>query len=68
MLLKSCDACMIYGPEDDIQIPARVVSVEDKITLFFDDGGAELSSSRIRIDFYDRYRRNLFSFQRSFFG
>lgn len=54
MLLKSCDACMIYGPEDDIQIPARVVSVEDKITLFFDDGGAELSSSRIRIDFYDR--------------
>ena len=54
MLLKSCDACMIYGPEDDIKIPARVVSVEDKITLFFDDGGAELSSSRIRIDFYDR--------------
>lgn len=54
MLLKSCDACMIYSPEDDSQIPGRVVSVEDKITLFFDDGGPELSSSRIRIDFYDR--------------
>lgn len=55
MLLKSCDACVIYGPEEGVKIPGRVVSVEDKITLFFDDDGAsKLSSSQIRIDFYDR--------------
>ena len=55
MLLKSCDACMIYGPEEGIRIPGRVVSVEDNITLFFDDDSVSgLSLSRILIDFYDR--------------
>ncbi|HCT92848.1 MAG TPA: PilZ domain-containing protein [Lachnospiraceae bacterium] len=55
MLLKSCDACMIYGPEEGSRIPGRVVSVEDKITLFFDENTiSDLVVNRVRIDFYDR--------------
>lgn len=55
MLLKSCDACMIYGPEEGVRIPGRVVSVEDKITVFMDDDIiSQLPASRLRVDFYDR--------------
>lgn len=54
MILKNCDSCMIYGPEDGIRIPGRVSHIEDKITLFFNDSsGSELPLNRIRIDFYD---------------
>lgn len=37
MILKDCSTCLVYGPDEELLMKARVMSVEEDITLYFDD-------------------------------
>lgn len=37
MILKDCSTCLVYGEEEQLLMKARVMSVEENITLHFDD-------------------------------
>ena len=54
MILKSCNTCIIYGSDSDVVVRARVRTVDDKITLHFDDNN-ELGTKtdRLQVDFCD---------------
>ena len=54
MILKSCNTCIIYGSDSDVVVRARVKTVDDKITLHFDDNN-ELGTKtdRLQVDFCD---------------
>ena len=54
MILKNCSACVIYGPDENFQIKARVNHGDDRITLHFDDQNElGMNTDRLRIDFFD---------------
>ncbi len=54
MILKDCNTCMIYDKDDKLLLKARVMSVEDKITLHFDDDSSLGSDTEMqRVDFFD---------------
>lgn len=54
MILKDCSTCIIYDMNDELLIKARVMSVEERITLHFDDD-CQLGpdTDRMHIDFFD---------------
>ncbi|MCI8639966.1 MAG: PilZ domain-containing protein [Coprococcus sp.] len=54
MLLKDCYKCIIFGEEQGVQVPARVIHDDEQILLYFDDDtrlGAH--TDRLRVDFCD---------------
>lgn len=64
MILKDCGTCMIYDNNGELLCKARVRSVEERITLHFDDGCELIPDTdpshidffdpeRIQIDFFD---------------
>ncbi len=55
MILKDCSTCLVYGADEELLMKARVMSVEEKITLHFDDItnlGSETEMT-LRVDFFD---------------
>lgn len=54
MILKNCNFCVIYEPESDIPLKARVKCADERIELYFEDDhrlGDHID--KVRIDFFD---------------
>ena len=54
MILKDCSTCMVYDTSGELLVKARVMSVEERITLHFeDDSKLGPDTDKLEIDFFD---------------
>ena len=52
MILKDCSTCMVYDTSGELLVKARVMSVEDRITLHFeDDSKLGPDTEKLEVDF-----------------
>ena len=54
MILKDCSTCMVYDTSGELLVKARVMSVEERITLHFDDDSKlGPDTDKLEVDFFD---------------